>query len=830
MTSKARPNLIQRTLAISGLAIALIVGMAIYQIWYAYKATVESSERGIQQLAQILDASASSTFQSVEVLIDRAADEIIQQDAIFGSRDGLSDRFLEIGGPWDFVHSVVYVDTDGVAQGLVVREVNGVLRPFTLDENFKKLESFQYHATGNSMRGDAVYISDPIFSRVTPDSFIPLSKALRGPNGEFLGLSMVTVSLDTFTELYAGLLPTSYRSVTLYKRNGNRVFRLPAPPGEMSAKFGDQPLFAKWLAESPAGVFRSVDEVDGREYLVAYRESSQYPIVITASVAWDEVLAFWKRDSYFFAGLAFVGIVIVLTLTLLLVRRIRAEQLTQNKLRASQRNLAESQQLGGICYFERHLATNTVIWSADMYAAHGVDPSTFTPTRASCLKLIVPQDRPKVMRTWAPPGEDPVPSGHVVYRIAWPSGEVRHIRYAWRLFEGDDHSPERIFGVAQDVTALRRAEDTIRDDEVRLQDILECSSEYIWETDVDGLLTFLSGEGAHQFGDVIGKRRSVFNFKNSSLSGGDIEKLHEALIRKKKFRNLIIPAKGVSGETHWIRVSGNPRFDQDGSFVGFRGAGNDVTEVLRERETEEHRRKVEALGRLAGGLAHEINNLIQPILIYATVGETTSGISDDIRKYFRRISRASEHATLIVKNVLTYARQGQPKKEHIDVPGIISEIADLVEGMLPANVSLVIDQNLANVPVLADRTGLTQALTNLLTNASESMPEGGQIKLRAMEEDISGDTAKDIGLQPGRYCRLEIKDEGLGMSEDRVAKIFDPFFTTKSHGQGTGLGLSVVSGLVKSWGGVVTVDSKEGAGSRFSIYIPVLELQQHAAQ
>ncbi len=830
MIAKTRPNLVYRTLAVAGLAISLIFGMAAYQVWYAYQTTVETSEREIQQLAQLLDASANSTFQSIELLIDRTADEIVKQDANLGSREDLTDRFMEIAEPWDFVHSVVYLDADGYAQGLVVREVNGVLRSFTLSENFSHLASVQRQISRNIETDDAVFIDDPMMSRITPDMFMPLSKAVHDQNGKFLGLSMVTVSLDTFTELYAGLLPTTYRSVTLYKRDGTRVFRLPTPADEMVAKLEDQSLFANWLVESSSGVFRSTEEAENKEYLVAYRESAQYPIVISVSIAWDQVLAFWKEDSYLLAGSASVGVFIILALTLLLVRRIEAEHAAQNKLRVSERNLAESQRLGGICYFERHLATNAVIWSADMYAAHGVDPKTFTPSRAAYLELVIPQDREKVMRTWAPADEDPVPSGHVVYRIALPNGDVRHMRYAWRLFEGDEQAPARIFGVAQDVTALRKAEDTIRDDEARLQDILECSSEYIWETDTDGLLTFFAGEGAHQFGDIIGKRRSVFNFRNTSLSGGDIDKLHKALINKQKFRNLIVPAKGVSGDTQWVRVSGNPRFDQDGRFTGFRGAGNDVSEVVRQRETEEHRRKVEALGRLAGGLAHEINNLMQPILIYSTVGETTPGISANLRTYFGRISRASEHATLIVKNVLAYARQGQPKKENVSIPEIMSQTADLVEGMLAPNVSFVVDQTPADVFVFVDRTGLAQALTNLVTNASESMPKGGRIFLRAREENVSSETGKNLGLKPGRYCRLDVQDEGAGVSDDHLAKIFDPFFTTKAHGKGTGLGLSVVSGLVKSWDGVVIVDSNEGVGSCFSVYLPILELQQQAAQ
>lgn len=829
MTAKSSPNLIYRTLVVAGLAIAVIIGMVAYQVRHTYVIAVEIHNREIQQLAQILETSTNTTFQSVELIVDHAAEEVLDQEAIPELYNGLADRFLSIANEWDFVYSVSYIDANGDLSDLVIRGDDGALERLEINANFSATNSFTYHSTENAGDNGRIHIGDPVPAHVSSDTVIPVSKAVYDKAGLFRGVCIVTVSLDTFSELYSGLLPETYRSVALYKQDGTRIFRAPAPQADLSASIADRPLFTKWLVESKSGTIRASGAREQIEHLVAYRESQKYPIVITVSVMWSQVLANWESDSYIFAGSAFVGVAFILALILWLVHRIKAEQIAQSELLKSERHLAESQQLGGISHFERNLETGATTWAADMYAAHGVEPSTFTLSRTSFLSLVVPQDRAEAKRSWVT-SENPIPFGHVAYRIEVPGGEVRHMRCSWRMIEGDANSPARVFGVAQDVTAMRVAEDTIRDEETRLQDILECSSEYIWETDSDGLLTVFSGEGAVQFGDIIGKRRSIFNFKNTSLSGGDMPKLHDALARKRKFRNLIVPATDASGEVRWARVSGNPRFDRDGRFVGFRGAGNDVTDAKQQRDTEEHRRKVEALGRLAGGLAHEINNLVQPILIYATVGETTPGISKNIQKYFSRIARASEHATLVVKNVLTYARQGQPKCEEFRVLGIVLETVELVEGMLASNVSLTVDQSAVDVPVVVDRTGLAQALTNLITNASESMPEGGQIILRAAEDEISAELGKEIGLSPGSYCRLDVEDGGLGVSADQAAKIFDPFFTTKAQGKGTGLGLSVVSGLAKSWGGVVTVDSKPGAGSRFSIYLPVATLQQHAAQ
>ena len=211
MPAKSDPNLIFRTLAVAGLATGVIAGMVAYQVRHAYTITVETHQREIQQLAQILDAGANTTFQSAELIVDHAAEEVIDQEAIPNVYDSLTDRFLAIASEWDFVYSVAYIDTRGKLDSAVVRDADGVLQPLESSTDFSTSNSFTYHSTGKTTDGETFYIADPVPALVSSSIVIPVSKAIYDRAGVFRGVSLVTVSLDTFSKLYSGLLPSTYR-------------------------------------------------------------------------------------------------------------------------------------------------------------------------------------------------------------------------------------------------------------------------------------------------------------------------------------------------------------------------------------------------------------------------------------------------------------------------------------------------------------------------------------------------------------------------------------------------------------------------------------------
>jgi len=464
-----------------------------------------------------------------------------------------------------------------------------------------------------------------------------------------------------------------------------------------------------------------------------------------------------------------------------------------------------------------------------MFEIHGRDPATFDPSETAFIDVVVAEDKPRVFAAYRAFEENPA-SGNLECRILRPDGQIRHIRYNWKILENDISSAASIFGVAQDVTAIRNAEDIIRDDEERMRDIVECSSDYIWELNSKGAITLFNAAAITQFGAGDGAGLKVMTSEASDTEDGDVTFLRQTIRNRLKFRSLLIPVKNAEGDIRWVRISGNPRFDAHGRYLGYRGAGTDVTELYHRQERNEAHRKAEALGRLASGMAHEINNLLQPIVIYANLGAAEKDLAGTLRQYFNRIGLAAERSMMIVKNVLAFARQTPPNRESVNVGHAVRETVDLLSGTLPAGTIINVNEDTDELSVRVDRTGLTQVLTNLVTNAAEALVDGGKIDVCVNAVSLAPDVAQSLVLVPGVYCRLKVEDTGRGIPPDQLGKVFDPFFTTKSQGKGTGLGLSVVSGLARSWGGTVAVESTPGSGTCFTVYLPIAERHLQAAQ
>jgi PAS domain S-box-containing protein len=366
------------------------------------------------------------------------------------------------------------------------------------------------------------------------------------------------------------------------------------------------------------------------------------------------------------------------------------------------------------------------------------------------------------------------------------------------------------------------AQDALRDSEQRFRDMLECSSDYVWETDADEHVIVFEGSGTELYPPLVGQPGLAFVAQTAEPS--DLDKMLACVQARKPYRNVFIPAKGVDGELRWVRSSANPRFDAAGKFLGYRGVGSDVTEIRRARETTEALRKTEALGRLASGLAHEINNLLQPILIYSGFG-TSSGLGDERDGYFAKIRRAAEDASSIVRNALSFTRRGLPHREAVSLAHAVREVLDMMSPQIPKDIRVTVSIEALSRSIWVDRTGLHQVLMNLITNALESLRAVPGDKRLSISAAIT-----DPALSGRAAARLSISDNGPGILPAHVTSVFDPFFTTKAQGQGTGLGLSVVAGLVRSWGGNVSVTSTPFEKTEFVLELPLAEAQLQAAQ
>jgi PAS domain S-box-containing protein len=273
---------------------------------------------------------------------------------------------------------------------------------------------------------------------------------------------------------------------------------------------------------------------------------------------------------------------------------------------------------------------------------------------------------------------------------------------------------------------------------------------------------------------------------------------------------------------HWLRLEGTmTNLLHDPAVHGIVANYRDVTERRRNQEALMRSQKMEALGTLAGGIAHDFNNLLLAITGNATLAKSDLPEDHSVQRSLSEITKASRRATDLVGRILAFSRQQEPKREVLALPTVIQDALQLLRATLPAMIGIDATFSPATPAVYVDGSQMHQVMMNLVTNAAHAIgAHPGEIKISTNAADIDENFGQSLGLSPGHYAHVEVSDTGCGMSKSTVARIFDPFFTTKPAGQGTGLGLSVVHGIVNAHHGAITVYSEHGKGSVFHVYLP----------
>ena len=364
-----------------------------------------------------------------------------------------------------------------------------------------------------------------------------------------------------------------------------------------------------------------------------------------------------------------------------------------------------------------------------------------------------------------------------------------------------------------------------RHTEQRLRAVILNTPVILFAMDAEGRFTLSEGRGLEALdlkpGQVVG--HSAFDiYKDTPQIGENIRSC-------------------LNGETvnEVVRVGDrvfeslySPRISDDGTVTGLDGLAWDVTERFRAEEAARtfqtqllQAQKIETIGTLAGGIAHDFNNILSPILGYTDIAmdllEANHPARDDLQQVLNAAGRARE----LVQQILIFARGGDQQKRPVQLHLVVQEALKLIRSTLPTTIE--ISQRIVNRndTVLADAGQMHQITMNLCTNAAHAMrAEGGVLRVELEHLLFDADAATEIlGLTPGAYVVLTVADTGEGMPEEIAVRAFEPFFTTKPSGEGTGLGLSVVHGIVHSHGGVTTLDSAPGQGSVFRVYLPAVE-------
>ncbi len=388
----------------------------------------------------------------------------------------------------------------------------------------------------------------------------------------------------------------------------------------------------------------------------------------------------------------------------------------------------------------------------------------------------------------------------------------------------------------RDITAYRRTEAALRRSEENYRLLVSNIPAIVSQGYVDGWVDFFDDK----IEALTGYTREEFLSRKMNwldlVLPEDLPAMRRAFLQALKRGRFYVREYRIrarDGRVIWIRERSQIVLNQAGQVDYISGVAFDITEQKQEEETRlqletqlRQAQKMEAIGTLAGGIAHDFNNILSAIMGYTELGllclEQPVPAASELRAHLREALQAGARARDLVTQILTFSRRTELERKPVQVYSILKETLKFLRASMPATIEIRQRLDPNSGIVLADPVQIHQLLLNLGTNAYHAMHEkGGVLEVELAAATVDEELAKiHPELEKGDYIRVKVKDTGRGMDPATLERIFDPFFTTKRAGEGTGLGLSVVHGVVKSLGGAILVDSKLGRGSTFQVYLP----------
>jgi len=391
------------------------------------------------------------------------------------------------------------------------------------------------------------------------------------------------------------------------------------------------------------------------------------------------------------------------------------------------------------------------------------------------------------------------------------------------LFNDDGKIIGRI-GLARDISDRKQAEEALRESEEKYRSMMEAMNDPVSICSAAYKIEYMNPAMIKRTGrDATGE----FCFKALH----DLEEKcpwcqHHKTQTGDHFTTEIVSPKDNRSYT----VSHSPIFHGDGA-ISKMTIYRDTTDLNKMEAQLQKAHKMETIGTLAGGIAHDFNNILFPMFGYLEMMLEDVPEDDPLRSHLEEVFNGAKRARDLVQQILTFSRQKDHQMKPLKVHLVIKEALKLLNSSLPSTIE--ISQNIKTDCglVMADPIRIHQIVMNLCTNAFHAMEErGGKLTVNLKEVELANEDLKDPAMIPGPYVCLDISDTGPGMEQSIIDRIFDPYFTTKEEGKGTGLGLAVVHGIVKSQGGHISVYSEPGKGAEFKVYLPVIKKQKETAK
>ena len=493
-------------------------------------------------------------------------------------------------------------------------------------------------------------------------------------------------------------------------------------------------------------------------------------------------------------------------------------------------SLALEVSLAGV--WELNLKTGDFQVDTKQFAFFGYAEDEYPTNGKEILQLIEPSHRERVKQEFSRFTRGENTDYKDEFGILTKNGEKRWLHNRGKVVRWDGNgTPLLIIGTAIDISELKRAEQALRENEERYRTILDNRNIGYFEVDLNGNLHFFNNALSELTGfrpeELFGTNYKSFTDEKTA---GELNRAYQNILKTgaplEKYEYIIAKKNGGSLP---VETSVSLMKDAEGRPTGFRGLTIDISQRKKAEEEKKmlenelrQAHKMEAIGTLAGGIAHDFNNILSGIFGYSQLALRNTDNPAKSKEHIDQIIKGAQRAAGLIQQILTFSRQSEHEKHSLNISSVVKESLKLLRSSLPSTIE--IRENISSKSkVLADPTQIHQVVMNLGTNAYHAMRNGGGIlDVSLTEVSISEETAlPDLKIQPGEYLKLEIRDTGHGMDNQTLAKAFDPYFTTKAPGEGTGLGLSLVYGIVDDHGGSIRALSRPGQGTSFQVFLPM---------
>jgi two-component system, cell cycle sensor histidine kinase and response regulator CckA len=374
-------------------------------------------------------------------------------------------------------------------------------------------------------------------------------------------------------------------------------------------------------------------------------------------------------------------------------------------------------------------------------------------------------------------------------------------------------------GIHSDITERKRAEGQIAEQ----AELLDKARDAILVRDLEGKILFWNKGAERLYGwtrqEAVGRKKSELLYADPSM----FEKFNLLVVKKGEasgeFRHLTKDRRELTVEARWTLIR-----DNEGNPKSVLAIDTDITEKKKIETQFMRAQRMESIGTLAGGIAHDLNNILAPIMMSIDILKLTA-TDAQAKKILETIEISAKRGADIVRQVLTFARGLEGERIEVQPKHLLNDLENIIKDTFPKDIRLQFSIPDDTWKILGDPTQVHQILLNLCVNARDAMPNGGDLTI-GVENCVLDEhyAAMNTKAKPGRYVRIDVTDSGTGMPSAIVDKIFEPFFTTKELNKGTGLGLSTVMAIVKSHEGIINVYSEPGKGTTFKVYLPAMEL------